>query len=192
MQSVIRFIDEVSTWVGKIFGWSIVILTAATSYEVFSRYVLGAPTEWAFDAAYMMYGTLFMMSGAYALARNIHVRGDWVYRTWSDTTQAKMDLVLYFIFFYPGILALIYSGYVFAEQSWMMKEHSSFSPNGPPVYHFKSLIPITGGLLLMQGIGETLRCLLCIRDGKWPQRLHDVEELENQILREHAADAVTK
>ena len=145
---------------------------------MFARYLFGRPTDWAFDASYMLYGTLFMMAGAYALSRNSHVRGDFVYRGWSPRVQASFDLVLYFLFFFPAMLAFIYAGFGFAKLSWMMNEHSSASPNGPPVYHFKALIPITGCLMVLQGSVEVIRCLMCIRTGEWPQRLHDVEELE--------------
>ena len=186
MQRFLLFADQVSTWVGKTFAWCIVLLTFAVSYEVFSRYVLGRPTTWAFDTSYILYGTLFMMSGAYALARNSHVRGDFLYRQWKPRTQAGLDLVLYFIFFLPGVLAFIYSGYGFARLSWMMNEHSSFSPGGPPIYPFKALIPIAGCLLLLQGIAEIIRCVITLKRGQWPQRLHDVEELERVILEQHS------
>jgi TRAP-type mannitol/chloroaromatic compound transport system permease small subunit len=186
MQRFLIFADQVSTWVGKTFAWCIVLLTLAISYEVFSRYVMGRPTTWAFDTSYILYGTLFMMAGAYALSRNSHVRGDFLYRKWKPRVQAGLDLVLYFIFFLPGVLALIYSGYGFAKLSWMMNEHSSFSPAGPPIYPFKALIPIAGCLLLLQGIAEIIRCIITIRTGAWPQRLHDVEELERVILEQHS------
>lgn len=178
----LRIVDQISTFVGKTAGWAILILTFVTSYEVFMRYVFGAPTEWAFDASYILYGALFMLAGAYALSRNSHVRGDFIYRAWPVRHQASMDLTLYVLFFFPGILALIYSGYGFAELAWIMKERSSASPNGPPVYHFKTLIPVTGALMLLQGIVEFMRCIIAVRDGKWPQRLHDVQELDQQML----------
>jgi len=187
MQRLLILVDQISTWVGKIFAWCIVILTLAICYEVFSRYVLGRPTTWAFDVSYILYGSLFIMAGAYALSRNAHVRGDFLYRTWPPRVQAAMDLVLYFVFFFPGIIALIYSGYGFAKLSWLIKEHSSFSPAGPPVYHFKSLIPIAGVLLLLQGVAEAIRCIICLRTGAWPPRLHDVEELEKVIIEERQA-----
>ncbi|WP_374630572.1 TRAP transporter small permease subunit [Ferrovibrio sp.] len=183
---LVYWIDALNTWIGKAFGWCILLLTLATCYEVFARYVLRAPTEWAFDAAYILYGTLFMMAGAYTLARNGHVRGDWLYRGWQPATQARWDMLLYFLFFFPGILALIYSGWDYAAHSWAMRERSLFSPNGPPIYHFKTLIPLTGLLLLLQGVAEVLRCLYCIRNNAWPPRMGDVEELETVILREHA------
>jgi TRAP-type mannitol/chloroaromatic compound transport system permease small subunit len=182
MNRFLFVIDELNTWIGKIFGWSILILTLAVSYEVFSRYMFGAPTEWAFDASYMLYGILFMMAGAYTLARNGHVRGDFLYRAWPPRRQAGLDLALYFLFFFPGMLAFIYAGYGFAKFSWLMNEHSAASPNGPPVYHFKSLIPITGVLMVLQGIVETIRCVICLRTGAWPPRLHDVEELDKITL----------
>ena len=194
MNRFLFLVDELSTWIGKTAGWCIVILTLTTSYEVFSRYMFGAPTDWAFDASYMLYGTLFMLAGAYTLARNGHVRGDFIYRAWQPRTQAAMDLALYILFFFPGMLAFVYAGYGFAKLSWIMHEHSSASPNGPPVYHFKSLIPIVGCLMVLQGVVETIRCIECIRTGVWPQRLHDVEELDKVMLEkaEHGEYQVVK
>ena len=191
LQRLLIPVDRVSTFIGQFFAWSILLLTFAVSFEVFSRYVLGAPTDWAFDASYILYGTLFIMAGAYALSRNAHVRGDFLYRAWRPRTQARMDLLLYFLFFFPGIVAFIYSGYGFAAQSWVTHEHSAYSPDGPPVYHYKTLIPVTGIFLLLQGVVEVVRCLVCLRTGSWPQRLHDVEELEKVILEQHA-DAEAK
>lgn len=187
LQRLLLPVDRVSTYVGQFFAWSIVLLTLAVSYEVFSRYALGAPTDWAFDASYILYGTLFMMAGAYTLSRNGHVRGDFLYRAWKERNQARMDLVLYILFFFPGIIAFIYSGYGFAAQSWFTHEHSAYSPSGLPVYQYKTLIPVTGVLLLLQGVVEVVRCLICIRTGGWPRRLHDVEELEKVILEQRAA-----
>ncbi len=182
LQRLLIPVDEISTFVGHLFAWCIVLLTAAVSYEVFSRYLLGRPTTWAFDASYFLYGALFIMAGAYALCRNAHVRGDFLYRKWPPRVQAGLDFVLYFLFFFPGVIAFIYSGYSYAAQSWMTNEHSAFSPQGPPIYHYKTLIPITGILLLMQGIVEVIRCIVCLRTGKWPRRLHDVEELEVLLM----------
>ena len=185
MNRVLFLVDELSTWVGKTVAWCILILTFTTSYEVFSRYIFGAPTDWAFDVSYILYGTLFMLAGAYTLARNGHVRGDFLYRAWQPRTQAKLDLVLYLLFFFPGILALIYSGYGFAKMAWLMGERSSASPNGPIIWPFKWIIPITGVLMLLQGMVEVIRCGICIRTGEWPPRLHDVEELD-KIVQEKA------
>lgn len=176
-------IDALSTWVGKGFAWCILLLTFATSYEVFSRYLLGSPTDWAFDASYILYGALFMMAGAYTLSRNGHVRGDFLYRKWPPRVQAGLDLVLYLLFFFPGVAALAYSGWGFAKLSWLINEHSAASPNGPIVWPFKFLIPITGALMLLQGVVEVARCAICLRTGVWPQRLHDVEEMEQIALR---------
>jgi TRAP-type mannitol/chloroaromatic compound transport system permease small subunit len=178
------FVDTLSTWVGKCAGWLILVLTLAVSYEVFVRYALGAPTTWAYDVSYMTYGALFLLAGAYTLARNGHVRGDMLYRLWKPRTQAMLDLVLYVLFFFPGILALIYSGYEFARMSWMFQEKSIFSPAGAPIFPLKTLIPLTGLLLLLQGVAEVIRCILCIRTGTWPRRLHDVEETETIIMHE--------
>ncbi len=186
MNRLLLVIDQISTLVGKLFSWCIILLTFVVSYEVFMRYLLGMPTTWAYDAAYMLYGALFIMCGAYLMSRNGHVRGDFLYRQWSPRRQAGMDLALYILFFFPAALALIYSGYFFAAMSWRFNEHSSFSPGGPPLYHFKSLIPIAGVFLLIQGIAEVVRCILCLRTGVWPGRLHDVVELEQQMLEKHA------
>lgn len=184
---LILAIDKFNTAIGKLAGWTILILTLAISYEVFARYVLRAPTEWAFDVSYILYGSLFMLAGPYALARNGHVRGDFLYRQWAPRTQARLDLALYVLFFFPGIIALAWAGYTFASFSWLIGEHSSNSPNGPPLYHFKSLIPIVGVLMCVQGCAEVARCIICLRTGEWPPRLHDVEELEKVILEEAAA-----
>lgn len=184
MNRILLFIDGISTWVGKTFAWCILVLTFTTSYEVFARYMFGAPTDWAFDASYMLYGTLFMMAGAYTLSRNGHVRGDFLYRAWRPRTQATSDLILYVLFFFPGMLAFIYSGYSFAKLSYMMNEHSAASPDGPIVWPFKWLIPIVGCLMVLQGIVEVIRCIICIRTGEWPKRLHDVEETEKIMLEE--------
>lgn len=182
MDRILFAIDRVNTIVGKAAGWLILVLTLAISYEVFSRYALGAPTEWAFDVSYILYGALFLLAGPYALARNGHVRGDFLYRLWPPRRQAGMDLLLYVLFFFPGILALVYAGYNFAAFSWLLREHSSNSPNGPPLYHFKSLIPIVGVMMVVQGFAEVARCVICLRTGEWPQRLSDVEETERTIL----------
>ena len=184
LEQALHVVDGLSAAIGKTYAWSIVILTFTTSYEVFSRYVFLAPTEWAFDASYMLYGTLFMMAGAYALSRNAHVRGDFIYRAWSPRRQAGLDLVLYFLFYFPGMIAFVYAGFGFAELSRRMNEHSAASPNGPVVWPFKWLIVVVGVLMVVQGIVEVFRCVICIRTGEWPKRLHDVEELEKVILEE--------
>ena len=187
VQGFLFTIDRISAWSGKLFAWLIVVLSLVVGVEVFKRYILNAPTAWIFDLNSMLYGTLFMMCGAYALAQNAHVRGDFLYRAWSPRTQAKLDLALYILFFFPGIIALAWAGYKFAAFSWMIGEHSSNSPNGPPLYHFKSLIPIAGALMTLQGLAEVARCVICLRTGEWPPRLHDVEETEKLILEQAAA-----
>jgi TRAP-type mannitol/chloroaromatic compound transport system permease small subunit len=184
MTRFLLFIDTLSLWVGKAFAWLILVLTLGVSYEVFVRYVLGAPTTWAFDFSYITYGALFLMAGAYTLSRNGHVRADVVYRLWKPRTQASMDLLLYIIFFLPAVLAFIYSGWNYAAMSIRFREVSIFSPAGVPVFPLKTLVPVTGVLLLLQGIAEIIRCVICIRDGAWPQRLQDVEETESIIMQE--------
>lgn len=184
MTRFLHFIDSLSTWVGKAFAWLILVLTLGISYEVFVRYVLRAPTTWAFDFSYINYGALFLMAGAYTLARNGHVRADVLYRFWSPRRQASMDLVLYVLFFLPAVLAFMYSGWNFAAMSVRFREVSIFSPAGVPVFPLKALIPVTGALLLIQGVAEIIRCVLCIRLGAWPERLHDVDETESVIMHE--------
>ncbi len=188
MNGFISAVDRFNSWVGKTFAWAIVLLTAAVCYEVVSRYVFGAPTWWAFDVAWMLYGTLFMMAGAYTLARNGHVRGDFLYRQWSPKRQATTDLALYVLFFFPGILALVYAGWTFAKFSYSFGEKSPFSPDGLIIWPVKMLIPVTGVLMTLQGIAECLRCVECIRTGEWPQRINDVEEMEKLILEQAEAE----
>jgi TRAP-type mannitol/chloroaromatic compound transport system permease small subunit len=175
---ILRLIDGISYWSGKACSWLIVALTLVVSIEVFKRYILNAPTAWIFDFNNMLYGTLFMMCGAYALALGGHVRADFIYLYLRPRVQACLDLLLYLLFFVPGVLALIYAGYGFAAESWQIGEHSTVTAEGPPVYHFKTVIPIAGALLMLQGIGEIVRCVLCIRSGTWPPRLEDVEEID--------------
>ena len=190
MQSYLLAVDRFNAAVGKFFAWSIVVLTLVITYEVLSRRIMGQPTTWAFDASYMLYGLLFMSAGAYTLSRNGHVRGDFLYRQWAPRTQAGLDLVLYVLFFFPGILAMVYAGYVFFDLSFQTKETSSFSPDGLLLWPFKMIIPITGVLMALQGVVEVLRCVICLRTGEWPERQSDVEETEQLILAEAAANQV--
>ncbi|HKY09293.1 MAG TPA: TRAP transporter small permease subunit [Candidatus Binatia bacterium] len=178
MNPLLRVIDQLSYWSGKAFAWLIVALTLVVSVEVFKRYILNAPTAWIFDFNNMLYGTLFMMAGAYTLALSGHVRADFVYARLSPRPQAALDLTLYILFFIPGILALIYAGYGYAAESWQIGEHSTVTAEGPPVYHFKSVIPLAGGLVILQGVAEIMRCVVCLRTGAWPARLEDVEEID--------------
>ena len=176
--SLIRAVDHVSYWSGKTFAWLIVALTFVVSFEVFKRYILNAPTAWIFDFNNMLYGTLFMMCGAYTLAAAGHVRADFVYIYMKPRGQAALDLTLYLLFFVPGILGLIYAGADFAALSWRINEHSTVTAEGPPVYHFKMVIPLAGLLVMLQGVAEIVRCLVCLRTGAWPARLEDVEEID--------------
>jgi len=185
LQKFLINIDRFSMAVGHAFAWCILILTLGTSYEVFVRYVLGSPTDWAYDMGNLEYGALFIMSGAYALSRNAHVRGDVFYRLLRPRVQASLELVLYFIFFYPGVTALIIAGYGYAMDSYGYKEVSVNSPIGVPIWQLKMLIPMAGILLFIQGAAQVIRCILTIRTGRWPRQLHDVEELENVLIQEH-------
>jgi len=183
MQKLLLFIDKLSTWVGQAFSFCIVLLTLHVSWEVFSRYVLGNPRAWAFDVMIMFYGTLFMMAGAYTLSKNSHVRGDVLYGFFRPRTQAALDLTLYIVFFIPGVIALTYAGFFYAEESWRINEHSTITSEGPPIYPFKTVIPLAGAILLAQGIVEIVRCIICLKVGAWPSREQDVEEVDVEKLK---------
>jgi len=190
MEGYVYFADKVSAWFGKAFAWLIILMTFGVSFEVFVRYVLSAPTVWAFDVTYMMYGTLFMMAGAYTLSRDGHVRADFIYRLWRPRTQAGVELVLYFLFFFPGIIALVFAGWHYASRSWRYLEVSTMSPANIPIFHFKTVMVAAGVLLIIQGIAQVFRCIICLRTGEWPQRLEDVEELEQVLIREHEREVL--
>lgn len=185
MERFILFVDTVTAWFGKAFAWLILVMTFGVSYEVFVRYVLRDPTPWAFDVSYMMYGTLFMMAGAYTLSRDGHVRGDFLFRLWKPQTQAKVELTLYLLFFFPAVLALIFAGWKYASRSWRYLEVSVMSPANIPIFQFKSVIIAAGLLLFIQGLAQVCRCIVCMRTGVWPRHLADVEEMEQALLREH-------
>jgi TRAP-type mannitol/chloroaromatic compound transport system permease small subunit len=183
MQKLMLFVDKLSTWVGQAFAWLIVGLTLLISWEVFSRYVLSNPHAWAFDVMLMCYGTMFMMAGAYTLSKNGHVRGDVLYGFFPPRLQATLDLILYILFFIPGVCALVWAGWIFAGESWAINEHSSIMADGPPIYPFKAFIPLAGSFLLVQGLVEIIRCVVCIRQGAWPSREEDVEEVDVDKLK---------
>jgi TRAP-type mannitol/chloroaromatic compound transport system permease small subunit len=184
MQNILLAVDKLSTWVGQAFSWLILVLTLLISWEVFSRYALDNPHPWAFDVMSMMYGTLFMTAGAYTLAKNGHVRGDVLYGFFPPRLQAGLDLALYILFFIPGVVALAWAGYNFAAESWAINEHSNVTANGPPVYPFKTIIPVAGAILLAQGLVEIVRCIVCLQKGEWPSRGNDVEEVDVAKLKE--------
>jgi TRAP-type mannitol/chloroaromatic compound transport system permease small subunit len=184
MQKALLFVDKISTFVGHAFSFFIVALTLHVSWEVFRRYALDSPRPWAFDVMIYFYGTLFMMAGAYTLAKNGHVRGDVLYGFFQPRTQATIDLILYIVFFLPGVFALTYAGYYYAAESWRINEHSTITYEGPPLYPFKMVIPVAGAFVLMQGIVEIIRCIICLRDGVWPSREQDVEEVDVEKLKQ--------
>ena len=180
---------QLSKSVGHAFAWCIVILTLGTCYEVAVRYLLNNPTSWAFDLSYLMYGAVFYMAGAYTLSRAGHVRADMFYRKWRPRTQAVVEMTLYVGFFFPGILALVVAGSAYGVESMRIGEVSVNSPAGVPIWPLKMMIPFGAALIAIQGLAELLRCVVCLREGEWPARLHDVEELETQILKQHASRA---
>ncbi|MFP5340861.1 MAG: TRAP transporter small permease subunit [Gammaproteobacteria bacterium] len=190
MQKLFLAVDRLSTFVGRAFAWSIVLLTLLVSWEVFSRYVLNHPHPWALDAQIMLYGILFMSAGAYTLAKNGHVRGDVLYGFFRPRTQATIDLTLYIVFFLPGIVALTWAGWSFAQDSMAIREQT-FSADPLPVYPFKFVVPIAGGVLLLQGLVEIVRCVICLKTGEWPSREEDVEEVDVDKLKEmvHVKDS---
>jgi TRAP-type mannitol/chloroaromatic compound transport system permease small subunit len=184
-QRFLYAIDGISTWTGKAAAWLIIVLLALVCVEVFKRYIMNMPTAWIFDASNMLYGSAFMLCGAYTLAQNGHVRGDFLYSSMRSRTQAGLDLALYILFFLPGIAALIYAGFGYAADSWHINEHSNVTAEGPPVYHFKAVIPLAGTLVMLQGLAEIARCLVCLKMGAWPGRLKDVAEID--IIEEQLA-----
>lgn len=190
MIQYIRLADRISAWFGKAFAWLILVMTFGVAYEVFVRYVLNAPTSWSLDISYIMYGALFMMGGAYTLSRGGHVRGDFLYRLWSPRTQARVELVLYFLFFFPGVLALVVTGWKYAYRSWGYLEVSVNSPAGIPIFQLKSVIFAAGLLLLIQGIAQVMRCLVCIRTGEWLRAADDVEETEVLLMQQSTHDVL--
>lgn len=184
MQKTLLLVDRISTWVGQAFSWFIVALTLHVTWEVFRRYVLDSPRPWAFDVMIYFYGALFMMAGAYTLSKNGHVRGDILYGFFQPRTQATIDLILYIVFFLPGVFALTWAGYFYAADSWRINEHSTITYEGPPLYPFKMVIPLAGAILLLQGVVEITRCIICIKQGYWPSREQDVEEVDVDKLKE--------
>ena len=186
-QKLLHTADEISTWVGKAFAWLIIALMLLVVVEVFKRYALNAPTAWIFDASNMMYGTLFMMCGAYTLSQDGHVRGDFFYGSAAPRTQASLDLVLYILFFFPGVIALTWAGWGYANDSWLIREHT-FNADPLPLYPFKAIIPIAGLIVLLQGIAEIVRCVVCLNTGEWPERLKDANEID--VVEQQLANSV--
>ena len=183
MQKILLRIDRFSTWVGQAFSWLIVALTFLMTYEIFARRFFDAPHAWVFDAQLQLYGILFMMAGAYTLSKSGHVRGDVLYGFFSPRVQASIDLTLYVAFFIPGIVALTYAGTIYAADAWKIKEMSSVMVDGPPVYTFKSFIPLAGALMILQGAAEIARCVICLKNGEWPSRVEDVQEVDVDKLK---------
>jgi TRAP-type mannitol/chloroaromatic compound transport system permease small subunit len=190
MQKILFTIDKISTFAGQTFSWLIVSLTFLITYEVFVRYAMDTPHAWAFDMMLQMYGTLFMMAGAYTLSKNGMVRGDVLYGFFPPRVQAALDLSLYILFFLPGVTALCWAGYTYAGESWAIFERSGITADGPPLYHFKTIIPVAGAFILVQGFVEMVRCVLCLKAGQWPSRIHDVEEVDVEKLKKtvHVTD----
>lgn len=186
----IAFADNLSAWFGKVFAWGVLVMALGVGYEVVVRYAFNAPTPWAFDLSYMLYGTLFMMAGAYTLSRDGHVRGDFIYRLWKPRTQAALELVLYFIFFFPGVTALVLAGWKYAARSWRYLEVSSNSPVGMPIFQFKTVIVAAGILLFLQGVAQVFRCIICLRTGEWIKAAEDVEELDKVLLEAKSLDVL--
>jgi TRAP-type mannitol/chloroaromatic compound transport system permease small subunit len=193
MERFISFADSLSAWVGKAFAWLAMLMAFGVGYEVIVRYLFNSPTAWALDVSFIMYGTLFMMGGAYTLSKNGHVRGDFIYRTWMPRTQARVELVLYFLFFFPGIIALVLAGWKYAFRSWGYMEVSINSPAGIPIYQYKSIIVLAGILLFIQGVAQVMRCLICIKTGSWPvEQVDDVEETEVLLMKRAGSSEKTE
>jgi TRAP-type mannitol/chloroaromatic compound transport system permease small subunit len=190
METYIRLADDLSAWFGKMFAWCIIVMAFGIGYEVVARYAFNAPTPWAFDLSYMLYGSLFMMAGAYTLSRDAHVRGDFLYRLWPPRRQAAVELVLYFLFFFPGVTALVLAGWKYSARAWGYLEVSSNSPAGIPIFQFKSVIVAAGILLFLQGIAQVFRCIICLRTGEWLRAAEDVEETEKVLMQAKSLDVL--
>jgi TRAP-type mannitol/chloroaromatic compound transport system permease small subunit len=190
MQKLLLGVDRISTALGKAFAWLIVALTVLITWEVLSRKLFSSSHPWTFDAQMMMYGVMFMMAGAYTLAKNGHVRGDVLYGFFPPRVQASIDLVLYVFFFLPGAAAMVYAGYIYAAESWAIREHSTITVDGPPLYPVKAFIPVAGALIMLQGIAEIVRCIVCLKRGEWPSRQEDVKDVDVEELKEmvHVTD----
>ncbi len=190
MRKLLLGIDSISTFIGKTAAWAVVGLTVLISWEVFSRYILNRPHAWVLDAQIMLYGTLFMLAGAYTLSKNGHVRGDVLYGFFSPRAQAGVDLLLYIVFFLPGVVAMTWAGWTYASESLAIREQT-FSAEPLPLYPFKCVIPVAGAALLLQGLAEIARCVICLRDGAWPSRVPDVEEVDVEKLKQmvHVKDS---
>ena len=184
MDRYLFWVDRLSTWTGKAFAWLVVVLSVFVTYDVFTRKFFDNPSQWAYDGSYILYGTIFMMAGAYTLSRNAHVRGDIFYTQWPVRVQAAVDLALYVLFFFPGIIFLVWGGIDFAESAWRIQERSVTTSGGPPVYHFKTVLPVAAAFLLLQGVVETIRAARALRSGEWPLRVSDVEETETKLARQ--------
>jgi TRAP-type mannitol/chloroaromatic compound transport system permease small subunit len=189
--NLIYSIDKMSAWVGKAFAWCIMIMTIGITYEIFVRKLFRAPTPWAFDMSYIMYGALFMMAGAYALSRDSHVRADIFYRLWKPRFQASLEILLYFLFFFPGILAFMFAGWKYGMYSYSFRETSINSPADVPIFQLKMIIPAAGLFLLFQGVAQVMRCIYCLKNGHWPALLHDVEETETMLMHAQEDKAAT-
>jgi TRAP-type mannitol/chloroaromatic compound transport system permease small subunit len=183
MQKILLGIDRISTWVGQAFSWLILALSLLMTYEIFSRRFFESPHAWVFDAQLQLYGIAFMMAGAYTLSKSGHVRGDVLYGFFSPRVQAAIDLTLYVAFFIPGVLALTFAGTFYAADAWKIREMSSVMVDGPPIYTFKSFIPLAGALMIVQGAAEIARCVMCLRAGEWPSRVQDVQEVDVDKLK---------
>ncbi|MGH7389437.1 MAG: TRAP transporter small permease subunit [Candidatus Rokuibacteriota bacterium] len=160
---MIGAIDGVSTATGWLAGWLIVPMTLGVSYEVVARYAFNAPTVWAYDTTYMLFGAQFMLAAAYTLLKGGHIRTDVFYERWSPRTRATIDVVSYLFFFFPGMLFVLYAGGVEAWQSWLIGERSDWTPWRPVLYPLKAVIPLTAALLVLQGFSELVKCLRVIR-----------------------------
>ncbi len=191
MLNLIYSIDKMSAWVGKAFAWCIMIMTIGITYEIFVRKLFRAPTPWAFDMSYIMYGALFMMAGAYALSRDSHVRADIFYRLWKPRFQASLEILLYFLFFFPGVLAFMFAGWKYGMYSYSFRETSINSPADVPIFQLKMIIPAAGLFLLFQGVAQVMRCIYCLKNGHWPALLHDVEETETMLMHAQEDKAAT-
>jgi len=155
---VAHALDAVTRAVGKAVAWLILPMVGSLVWEVVARYFFSAPTVWAYDMTFMLYGTFFMLGSAWTLQRGGHIRTDVYYGKWSQRTQARVDLVCYLVFFFPAMLVFFWLGAEYFWKSFQQNERIVTSPWLPIVWPFKFVIPATAALLVLQGIAECIRC----------------------------------
>jgi TRAP-type mannitol/chloroaromatic compound transport system permease small subunit len=167
--TISRLIDKVvGEWSGQLFKWLIIPMVAGLTYEVLARYAFNAPTIWAYDLTYMLYGSHFMLGATYTLYTGGHIRTDVFRHKWSVRTQGAVDAVLYLVFFFPGMFFFCLAGWDNFLHSYAIGETSDASSWRPVLYPLKFVVPFSAFLLMIQGISEFLKSVHAFRWSQWP------------------------